>query len=375
METGKINDKTLFEELQTNLKNYEDSVQVMQALLIFFDQNNDILDANGTALGRKLETTVYSVNKEVKPDIISTYDNGDKGLLTEIKWSISENFQYMTDEISELNKYSSPLIGWKKIFPHLIHDTVTFHDLILLCHSDVCRKVKNCIGDLIKDDTKTYTFLKSKNFAVWSFTEQKDRKGIQVIRIRNEYGKIFHKRLHDISKDKIDIPQFVACPIRIKVIFTSDTPPDAYVIQEVMKIIYYIVCKSNTDELKISEEDIYNMFIYWYPPYNKNSTLSINKVIIKDACEKIVRFNYNLKKMGSENVKNEELDPKKIWYVAAKKLPKGKLLNEWIIKRLIKLQREDEERKRKQEEKRRKSEQMHRVNVNGKYKQKNITEY
>lgn len=372
---GTINEKDLFNDLKTKHNNYDDSVHCMQAILIYFDKNPGTIDEKGIALGRSLMTTMLSINREVTPDIISTYDNGDIGLLAEIKWSISENYQYMTKEIGDLQKYSDKLIGWKKIFPHLEKDEVNFHDLVLICHSDVCRKIKNCIEDIIKTDSKAYSYLKNDKFAVWSFAEEKNRNGEQVIRFRNEYGKINHVKLQDGSIDKIDILQKVVSPIRLRVIFTSDDPPDSYVIREVLTFIFYILSKARKDEMNISLEDINKMYNDWYPPLNKFSRSTVNKRLIKKACDMIIKFQYNLKKLDSEQVKIEGLDSNKTWYVATKKLPKGKLLDEWIIKKIIKLQKQEEERERKRDERKKKSQALKKKIDNGRYKQKNITEY
>jgi hypothetical protein len=329
---------------------YEGTVRVVQALAKFFSDNPELLD--NFVFGKSLK---YKRNGEwiaFKPDIIAVYDNRTTGLIVEIKWSISNHFSTAAKEISKLKRYAYNISGWKgAIGRQQTQDVLANHDLVLLAHSDDVGLAKQVIADLIRSDPTIYQFLRNDGFALWSFGEEYDRSRNEVIRIRNFYGGIRHSDLDKKSKSRIDIPLEAIAVERNMILFMGDTVPESYIILKIMMMMFNwtVGHEGKREEICISIKQINDLFNHYYPPITSDSAPQITSSILKEKCDKLAGFRYNLKPLTREEINEKGLDQDETWYIFTPKIPQNPL--EWILTQLVRQRRRNDIRRRKQEEK------------------------
>lgn len=340
------NSQELIRDCIATYRRYEDSVRVTVALTIFLKKCPQLLD--DFVLGKTLKYILNAQENNVKPDIIATYSKWTKGLIVEIKWSLSNNFQHSTKEIASMKKYTYPMQGWKEALgQQMCPDKLECHDLVLLSHSDVIGMIREVIKTLIKDEPKGYNFLRENGFALWSWGEMTDRSRKKIIRIRSEYGSLNHKDLNDLAKDKIDVPLAEYIVERNSILFIGDNPPISYVIFRLMTVLYnFIGHDPRKKEEYISLSQIQNLFDKYYPLVSPHSAPQITKDIIRGASEILAKFNYNLKSVSSEKITEVGLNSNGLWYLFERKLPRGDI-TKWICEKYIAFKNIEEERERK----------------------------
>jgi len=237
------------------------------------------------------ERTLKNANdqsKEIDPDLIFQYENGTKGILGEIKSSLSHNELNVKNNVFEqLRKYDQDVIGWDSS-----DNLVENHDILHLIHmldSDWYISVYNKYeGSEIK---------LQKDYCIVEFTDLTSVKAGQgdIILVRYKYGTLgcdslltkFKENLH------IEIDSLSNNYERLK--FTRKRPPLAYLMDKLWFFIFTSFGRYNIDsdsfDVKLSEiiKIVQDYYYPWAGIEGENSQL--RESWIKEALDMFVKIN------------------------------------------------------------------------------------
>jgi len=340
-------------------KRYEFTVKIFQSLVELFRNNPNLIDVYSTGKSLKYRDG-YGEEHIITPDLITLYDDKQRGLLIEVKYDLSGQRETLTGKISKLSRYLNKLYGWEEVFQKIgvKDDDIISHDVILLCHSDDAGIIKEQIQQLIRDDIHAYKHLQQGNLCIWSVSEELNKEGNEVMRFKCIWGDINHKELNNKAKNNIDIPAETFIATRTEILFVSDQIPTSYIIYNIMKFVKHRVLAAESfyrDKLKregipISYEEICEMFTRYYGPISEHSTAQIKYKEIKDALDDLCEIGYNFSKLGVDEVKKRGLNTSQKWFLYTLKTPRGDMV-EWICKKLEELEIKREEIRKKSKEK------------------------
>jgi len=230
---------------------------------------------------------VNAEGKNIRPDLVATYDNNRKGLIFELKWSLPFDETILEKEIKELKKYAIPCSSWLKS-----SDTVDFHDLVLICHIEDAQRTVDMIKKL-SNDTE-YDFLRKEGFAVWSWTITSPKLGErkEELRLFPVFGKTRNQTIEAAINQSggILFPEDVLTFLRFSFTFVRQKPP----IQYTTTILIQNICptfqqKSYRDFYEIHVDMIYERANNFFPSWHEfdKETIQIKRRWIKEALEKL----------------------------------------------------------------------------------------
>ena len=98
----------LIKECLKSFRKYNDTVIVSAAVCHLFKEN----DVVGSFM--RIEPELKRISESpLTPDLAVMYDNMSKGIVFEIKWSVSQNTKWAEEKIKDVKKYCDTLINWK----------------------------------------------------------------------------------------------------------------------------------------------------------------------------------------------------------------------------------------------------------------------
>ena len=268
----------------TDIHRYFITVHLTLGMKHYLDNN---LECSFIAAERTLKNA-SDQSKEIDPDLIFQYENGTKGILGEIKSSLSHNELNVKNNVFEqLRKYDHDVIGWDS--PDNLVET---HDILHLLHmldSDWYISVyKKYDGSEIN---------LHKNYCIVEFTDLTSVKAGQgdIILVRYKYGTLgcgsllskFKENLH------IEIDNLSNNYERLK--FTRKKPPLAYLMDKLWFFIFtsFGRHKIDNDFVDVNLGDITKIAQDYYYPWagieGENSQLRISW--IKEALNMFVKIN------------------------------------------------------------------------------------
>ena len=263
-------------------RRYSDTVAVCCAIYNLFTKDPDIAKLVGIE-----HTLQKSDGGCVTPDIVATFDNGQKGLILELKWSLPYDEKLLEKEIKELKKYSVPCSNWR----HL-GDKVDSQDLILVCHIDDAQRVVDLIGKLSKDDSQSH--LAKEGFAVWSWTITPPKKGErkEELRLFAVYGGTRNRKIEELIRQASGIlfPEDALTFLRFTFTFIKEKPP----LQYTMTILIQNILSTFQRNPEREDYDIHTDMIYersksFFPSCRDpdSTSVQIKRKWIREALEKL----------------------------------------------------------------------------------------
>jgi hypothetical protein len=170
-------------------RKYSDTVAVSCAIHNLFVEHPDIAKFVG------IEHSLQNNDGKITPDIVATYDNSQKGLLFELKWSMPFQSDQLEEKLMELKRYTVPCSGWRTP-----SNNVGFQDLVLICHIDDAQRIVDAVNKLSLNTD--YSFFAEGGFAVWSWTITTPKIGErkEELRLLPMYGKTRNQRVEQLVR-------------------------------------------------------------------------------------------------------------------------------------------------------------------------------
>ena len=200
-------------------RKYSDTVLVSAAICHLFKKNKNL----GVSMG--FEPTLKRKDQpSLNPDLAFVY-NSNKGIIFELKWSISPNKEYSEPRLKEVKKYFDTFVNWKN------KDGLVQHqDVVLVCHPDDHEHVLKMIKTISSE--KEYECFKNEGFSIWSWLLSQPKFGEQAeeMRLIKIYGKIKQEDLEKVISGKlgIKIPDDVLTYLRFTYFIVKEKPPIQY---------------------------------------------------------------------------------------------------------------------------------------------------
>lgn len=263
-------------------RKYSDTVAVSFAIYHLFTKNPEI--ASFVGIEHQLEN---NEGKNIRPDLVATYDKDRKGLIFELKWSLPFDRGFLEKEIKELRKYAVSCSNWRKPLDH-----VDLHDLVLICHIDDVQRTVDMIKQVLKDNK--YDFLGKEGFAVWSWTITPPKMGErkEELRLFRVYGRTRNQKIEALIKKPggILFPEDVLTFLRFSFTFVREKPPVQYTMTVLIQNIFpSFQQKSFRDSYEIHIDMIYERAKAFFPSWHEfdAETIQIKRRWIREAVEKL----------------------------------------------------------------------------------------
>jgi len=280
------NDKEIsvcIDEIKTNCRRYVWTVWITLGFKDFLENNID--DCRFVYAEKKLK--VIENDEDANPDFILQYDDDNKGILGEIKSSITYNEQYLKRDLyRQINKYCKDIIGWETDDGKVLN-----HDLLCIFHvSDVGRVIR-----LVTESLDNVELIIDKNFSIAEFTETSSPKygGGDIFLVKHEYGNLDCKELEQHLKDGLEFSIDLLTQEYEKIKFTRTRPPIEYIMELLWFNIFRIFAENpDTKEIVVTLEELlvqlYNYYISWSRIEGEYS--QIRKSWIKDTMDMFVNI-------------------------------------------------------------------------------------
>ena len=209
-----------------------------------------------------------STSKEVFPDLVLQDDENQRGIIGEIKSSVSFGDENIEKIKKQIRNYDHDLLGWDTD-----DETVSSHDIISFVHSYDSDKFVNIIG--LSDDLKLE---RSYSIAEFSSPQKSPKYGQgDIIIVKHRYGAIFCEVLHEKLVSNIHIALDDLSSIYDKCKFVRSTPPIQYTMNQLWILIFSTFASRDPTqtELNVSFNQIENAastyFSYWRRITGENS--------------------------------------------------------------------------------------------------------
>ena|GEM_PF-1449693 len=201
-----------------------------------------------------------SSGKEVYPDIVLQYDNDNRGILLEVKTSLSEVDFFLLEDLRQLELYSNKLMGWETNSKEVID-----HSLVLLCHSMDSDKVQEKLNQWIAEGKLNIT----KNFSIveWSIVESLKYGPKDVFLIRLRMGQtgcdLLDAKLHQNIKFEVDTiyTKYEKCR------FVRKEPPVEYTMNQLWSCIFPAL-HEQTENFTCTIDEILEVAYAYYIPWS-----------------------------------------------------------------------------------------------------------
>lgn len=283
----------LEEKCVREYRKYADTVAVSYAVYNLFTKNPEI--ANFVGIEHKLKNIE---NTDIRPDIVVTYENDQKGMIFELKWSLPLDDELLEREIRGLRRYAISCSNWRKP-----SDNVDFHDLVLICHIDDAQRTVDIIKRISNESN--CDFLKKEGFAVWSWTITAPKKGQrkEELRLFPVYGKTRNRKVETLIRKPggILFPEDVLTFLRFSFTFVREKPPVQYTMTVLVQNIFpSFQQKPYRDYYKIHTDLIYERAKIFFPSWHEfdAKTIQIKRGWIREALGKLLEINLCEKMLG-----------------------------------------------------------------------------
>lgn len=252
------------------------------AIYNLFSKNPDI--ASFVGIEHKLKN---NEGKNIRPDLVATYDSDRKGLIFELKWSLPFDDSLLEKEVKELRRYAIPCSNWRRASDHM-----DLHDLVLICHIDDVQRAVDMIKKLANE--LKYDFLGKEGFAVWSWTITPPKLGErkEELRLFPVYGKTRNQKIEALisqSGGKL-FPEDVLTFLRFSFTFVREKPPVQYTMTVLIQNIFpTFQQKPDKDFYEIHMDMVYERAKTFFPSWHEfdRETIQIKRGWIREALEKL----------------------------------------------------------------------------------------
>lgn len=266
---------------------YSDTVAICFAVHNFLSKNPQI--AKFIGIEKDLTNIAGHI---VTPDIVGSYDNDQKGLLFEIKWSLPFDEELLKKEIRELERYFVPCIPWGKT-----PDDPETQDLILICHIDDVHRAAEMINVYMTE--KPQSLLGKEGFSVWSWTITPPKQGgrKEEMRLFPVFGKIRNKLIEELIRQPggILFPEDVLTYLRFSYTFIKEKPP----LQYLMTVLIQNILPSFQSSSEKESHDIHVDMIYeraktFFPSWHSynEQTVQIKRKWIREGLEGLCELGF-----------------------------------------------------------------------------------
>jgi len=278
-----------------NLRKYSDTVTILAALYELFSRNKTL----GRYVG--VEIPLHTVNNEkAEPDFVTLYDDDNKGMLFELKWSLPNDPKKLGEKLKKIEKYFKDFIDWRNSSKKVEHQ-----DVILVCHIMDVNKLIIFIKSVW--DTDEFKFLKSENFSIWGWSIVPSKRGEreEELRISKHLGNTKNTEMEKLIGEPAGllISQKVLEFLRWRYYFIKEKPPVQYTIIILLQHIFSAFPLDEWKEsYKIDLETIYDRTQNFFPSwrdYDKN-TIQLKKMWLREALR--VMKDLNLIKESEEGL-------------------------------------------------------------------------
>jgi len=274
---------TCVDEIKTDCRRYVWTVYITLGFKDFLDNNLD--DCRFVYVEKKLK--VIENGGDVNPDFILQYDNDRKGILGEIKSSITYNEENLKKKLySQISKYCKDITGWETD-----DETILDHDVLCIFHAiDVGRVIK-----LVSDSLDSGELIIGKNLCIAEYLETSSPKygGGDILLIKHEYSELGCKDLETHLKNGLELSIDKLAHEYDKIKFTRTEPPVQYIMELLWFNIFRIFAdEPDTKEIEVTLEELlvqlYSYYVSWSRVEGEYS--QIRKSWIKEAMKTFTKI-------------------------------------------------------------------------------------
>lgn len=199
-------------------------------------------------------------NKEIFPDIVLQYDNDNRGILLEVKTSLSEVDFFLLEALKQLELYSNKLIGWETNSKEVVD-----HSLVLLCHFLDSDRIQQKITQWIAEGKLKIT----KNFSIveWSIVESLKYGPKDVFLIRLKMGETGCELLDIKLRQNIKFEVDTIYTKYEKCRFVRKEPPVEYTMNQLWSCIFPALHEI-TEDFTCTIDEILGVAYAYYIPWS-----------------------------------------------------------------------------------------------------------
>lgn len=267
-------------ECTRDWRRYADTVAILAAIHDLFGRNPRIARYIGT------ETKLIKDSHQYKtPDLVAIYDNGTKGLIFEIKWSLPSSEDLLEKEIRELKKYTDTFINWRNATGH-----VDCQDLVLICHMDDVKRAVDVVKRISGESD--FAFLNADGFAIWSWVINPPKGGErkEELRLFRVYGKTRNGDLETMLKEPggILVSEDVLTFLRFNFFFVRQKPPIQYTMTTLIQHIFIASQPGiEKESYDVNTDWVYNRWKFFFPSWHEydRETIQLKRKWLRESLD------------------------------------------------------------------------------------------
>lgn len=197
--------------------------------------------------------------KEILPDIVLQYDDGNRGVLCEVKTSVVAIDAYLLDELKQLESYSGEFEGWDTSKRRVLE-----HSIVLLCHALDSDRIVKKVTEWLNNGKLEVS--KKLCIAEWGIVESLKYDQRDVFLIRHKHGETGCTALDNKLRENIRFEVDELFTVYEKCRFVRKEPPLEYTMNQLWSSIFPAL-HEETEDFTCSLDDIlgvaYEYFIPW----------------------------------------------------------------------------------------------------------------
>jgi len=275
----------LIKECLKSFRKYNDTVIVSAAICHLFKEN----DVVGSFM--RIEPELKRISESpLTPDLAVMYDNMSKGIVFEIKWSVSQNKKWAEEKIKDVKKYCDTLINWKNETGR-----VEWHDVILICHHEDSERVLEIIKKLASEDD--YDCFKKTGFSIWTwlFTHGKKGEKTEELRLMKIYGQTRNVELERLMSPELGylVPDKVLTFLRFSYFVVKEKPPLSYLLNLlIVNVLSHPVAPRYENSYEVPTDWIWNKAknVILSSEEYEDKSLTIKRRWIREALNSLVEL-------------------------------------------------------------------------------------
>jgi hypothetical protein len=224
------------------------------------------------------------------PDITTLYSNNSKGLVFELKYSLSADPRSVKDELLELEKYKDITGGWT-VKP------VQEHDFTLVCHMNDAKRAVDAAKEIYSDGNG---FFDPSRFSIWSWTitAVRGNEREEEMRIIHMYGATRNKPLQQLVRQTagIALPEKVLTMLRFTQLFVRQRPPVQYTMVLLLQNVFTALppppFRGEARDYHADLDTVYQKTNALFPPWWESDvrTVQVKKDWVREALDKMVEI-------------------------------------------------------------------------------------
>jgi hypothetical protein len=209
----------VYARLETEYRNYSDSVLILNGLASFFQSS--AAPARFVGVNLPLKRLDVSESQPPRPDLLVQGQGDTVGSCFELKWSLPYVTETLKRELLSCGRYSQPRSGWKTQ-----DGTIPNVEVFLVAPRDRCKRAIELI-----DADKEVGALFSKNVALlsWDFSRTTDKERLFVLKVAGSSTTLNGQ----FSPPGLDLGRETLTETLAKIQFYGAKPPLHYIMERV----------------------------------------------------------------------------------------------------------------------------------------------